>query len=381
VVTQVALSMVLVVGALLFGRSLARLASVNPGFDVTGVVSVSVDLRQAGIEPAARAQAYEQMLSAVRAVPGVRVASRTMVSPIAGLEWNGRVIVDGTLSQSLSYFNEVDGDYFRVMGIPLLAGRTFDSRDRPGTPKVAVVTETFARRHFPRGSAIGRTFQMEGPPEAVAPRYQVIGIARDVKYLDLREDWKPVAFVAAAQGEQFMLGVDFLLRADVPLASLTPSLTRAVTRLAPSAVVSYQTVARNIRDSLLTDRLMATLAGVFGLLALLIASVGLYGLMSYSVTRRKAEIGIRMVLGAEPRGVVRMVLGESGLLLGVGLIVGAVLAALATRWASGLLFGLAPWDPVSFSLAAATLAAVSLAAAWIPAWRASRLDPVMALRE
>jgi len=291
------------------------------------------------------------------------------------------VIVDGTLSQSLSYFNEVDGDYFRVMGIPLLAGRTFDSRDRPGTPKVAVVTETFARRHFPRGSAIGRTFQMEGPPEAVAPRYQVIGIARDVKYLDLREDWKPVAFVAAAQGEQFMLGVDFLLRADVPLASLTPSLTRAVTRLAPSAVVSYQTVARNIRDSLLTDRLMATLAGVFGLLALLIASVGLYGLMSYSVTRRKAEIGIRMVLGAEPRGVVRMVLGESGLLLGVGLIVGAVLAALATRWASGLLFGLAPWDPVSFSLAAATLAAVSLAAAWIPAWRASRLDPVMALRE
>ena len=154
-----------------------------------------------------------------------------------------------------------------------------------------------------------------------------------------------------------------------------------IREVAPNSTVAYDTVSTYVRDSLVTERLMASLSGFFGVLAMLIATIGLYGVMTYMVSRRKVEIGIRMALGADPRNVVRMVLGESGLLLGVGLIIGIALAAFASRWAASLLFGLQSWDPASFALAAAALGVVSLAAAWIPARRASRLAPTIALRE
>jgi putative ABC transport system permease protein len=167
----------------------------------------------------------------------------------------------------------------------------------------------------------------------------------------------------------------------MPPASITPALTRAVREVAPNSTVAYDTVRTYMRDSLVTERLMATLAGCFGGLALLIATVGLYGVMSYMVSRRKVEIGIRMALGADPRKIVRMVIGESGLLLLCGVLFGAGLAVLSSRSAANLLFGLKPWDPTSLVSAVAVLTAVSLLAAWLPARRASRLTPTIALRD
>jgi ABC-type antimicrobial peptide transport system permease subunit len=167
----------------------------------------------------------------------------------------------------------------------------------------------------------------------------------------------------------------------MPPESLTPALTQAVREVAPHATVAYDTIRTYVRDSLVTERLMATLTGFFGGLAMLIAAIGLYGVISYAVSRRKVEIGVRMALGADPRQVMRMVIRESGQLLLWGVVFGIGLAAVASRWAASLLFGLNPWDPTSFAAAVAVLSAVSLIAAWLPARRASRLAPTIALRE
>lgn len=379
VVVQVALSLVLVVGALLFGRSLQRLAAVDPGFRTEGILALEVDLRAARVPPDARLQVFDEIAARVRAVPGVRDAARAMIVPLSGTEWNGRVAVDGLVRPGMAYFNQVSGHYFRAMEVPLLAGRPFDSRDRLGSPAVAIVNQAFARRYLPGGSPVGRTFQIEGGD--AQPSFQVVGLVPDTKYGDLREKPVPAAFFAASQDTHPMSSFTIVVRSDAPLASLTPVITPAVTAAQPAATVSYSTLSRTIHDSMATERLMASLSGFFGGLALVIAAVGLYGVISYLVARRRTEIGIRMVLGAEPRQVVRMVLGDSGGLLLAGLAIGAVLAVPACRWASSLLFGLSPWDPVSFGLAAFTLGLVSLLAAWLPARRASRLQPTLALSD
>jgi ABC-type antimicrobial peptide transport system permease subunit len=204
---------------------------------------------------------------------------------------------------------------------------------------------------------------------------------KDTKYTDLREDLTPIAYLAAAQETEEGPFLDLVVRSEMPLSAITPTLTRAIRDVAPGSTVAYETVSRYVRDSLVTERLMASLSGFFGILAMLIATVGLYGVMSYMVSRRNVEIGIRMALGADPRVVVRMVLAESGVLLASGVVIGSVLAAASSRWASSLLFGLEPWDPTSFAIAGGALGLVSLVAAWIPARRASRVAPTAALRE
>jgi putative ABC transport system permease protein len=204
---------------------------------------------------------------------------------------------------------------------------------------------------------------------------------KDTKYYELREEFLPIAFFAAAQEHEPGQFLDLVVRSDLPAASLTPSLTRAIREVVPGSTVALESIRTYVRDALVTERLMATLSGFFGLLATLIATIGLYGVMSYMVTRRKVEIGIRMALGADPRSVIRLVIGESVVLLAAGVLTGAALAALAARWAATLLFGLKPWDPASFALAIVGLCAVGLLAAWIPARRAARLAPTLALRE
>jgi ABC-type antimicrobial peptide transport system permease subunit len=212
------------------------------------------------------------------------------------------------------------------------------------------------------------------------PAYRIVGVVRDTKYIDLREEFGPIAYFAAAQETEWGAALDFLVRSDLPLASLTPTLTRTIREVAPGSTVAYETMRTYVRDSMVTERLMATLSGFLGVLAMLIATIGLYGVMSYMVTRRKVEIGIRMALGADPRKVVRMVLGESGMLLMIGVVIGVGLAIAACRWAASLLFGLTPWDPMSIAIGVGALGVVSLLAAWIPARRASRLAPTLALR-
>jgi putative ABC transport system permease protein len=220
------------------------------------------------------------------------------------------------------------------------------------------------------------TFQLEAGPREPRPHVQIVGLIRNTKYVNLREDFPPILYLAASQDTDRLPSLDMIVRSDLPLASLT----RAISGVVPGSTMSYDTVSGYMRDSLVTERLMASLSAFFGVLATLIATIGVYGVMSYTVTRREVEIGVRMALGANPRRVVRMVLGESGVLLVVGIVGGIGLAIAAAGWAKSLLFQLSPRDPVSLVLAGIVLAVVGLCAAWIPARRAAQLAPTLALR-
>jgi putative ABC transport system permease protein len=197
----------------------------------------------------------------------------------------------------------------------------------------------------------------------------------------LREDPTPIGYFPLAQEPQPEPFTEIVVRSNVALAALTPSLTRAIVEVAPGVSIAYRPLPQYLRDGLVTERVIAALSVLFGVLAILIATIGLYGVVSYMVTRRQAEIGIRMALGADARSVVRMVLNESSWLLGIGVAIGVVLAGVFSRPAASLLFGIEPWDPASFALAIGALTTVTLMAAWIPARRASRMTPTSALRE
>ncbi|PYR18895.1 MAG: hypothetical protein DMF98_25230, partial [Acidobacteria bacterium] len=374
VVVQVALSMVLVIGALLFGRTLRNLASVELGFN-PNIVVASVDLRRTAVQPGARRQAFADIVTRLQTVPGVRHAAETAIVPLSGADWNGQIGKGGVVQDGDVHFNAVDGNYFRVMETPLLAGRTFDNRDLPEAPRTAIVDV----------------------PRTPKPTYHIVGLVRDAKFLRVREErtlaavrfsanessamFLPIAYLAVAQELPALPDIRIVVRSDLPPAAVTPALTRAITEVAPGAAVSYDAVARYIDTLLVPERLMAWLSGFFGVLAMLIGAIGLYGVMSYIVTRRRIEIGVRMALGADPGAVIRMVLAESGTLLAIGIAIGVVLAVVASRYAASLLYGLTPFDPTSFALGIIALGCVGLAAAWLPARRASRLAPTVALRE
>jgi len=349
------------------------------------------------VRPEARTQTLAAIVTRLQQVPGVRHAAEALIVPLSGSDWNGRIVTGGAVQDGDVHFNEVGGNYFRVMETPLLAGRTFDGRDRPDAAKAAIVNETFARRYFQNADPIGRTFQMEQPPGSPQPTYHIVGLVRDAKYLQVREErtsavyrfsanepsamFLPMAYVAASQDSTPTWDFRIVLRSDVPAASLTRALTRAITEVAPAAAVSYDAVTNYIDRLLVTERLMAWLSGFFGVLAMLIAAIGLYGVMSYLVTRRRIEIGVRMALGAEPRTVIRMMFAECGVLLASGIAIGAALAGVTLRYAAALLYGLTPLDASSFALAISGLGVASAFATWIPAFRASRLAPTVALRE
>ncbi len=396
VVVQVALSMVLVVGALLFGRTLRNLGAVNLGFS-PDIVAASVDLRRTAVQAEAMPQAFADIVARLHTVPGVRYAAETLIVPLSGADWNGQILTGGVVRDGDVHFNAVGGNYFRVMETPLLAGRTFDDRDRPEAPRSAIVNETFARRYFLNTDPIGQAFQLD-VPRTPKPTYQIVGLVSDAKFIQVRDErtraavrfsatessarFLPIAYLAVAQEMIPPLPqMRIVVRADVAQESLTPALTRAIAEVAPGAAVSSDAVASYIHALLMPERLMAWLSGFFGALAMLIAAIGLYGVMSYSVTRRRVEIGVRMALGAAPRQVIRMILAESGTLLGVGVAIGAALAIVASQYAESLLYGLKPLDPTSFVLGIVVLAVVSVLAAWIPARRASRLAPAEALYE
>jgi putative ABC transport system permease protein len=381
VVVQVALSLVLVVSALLFGRSLQKIVNVDPGFRSEGVLSVSVDVRRAGVDPSARAAVYAQIMDRIRAVPGVSSAAEAFITPMSGSGWNQPLVVDGKRVEQLAYFNRVGPDYLKTMQTRLIAGRTFGPDDRLGATESAIVSELFARKVLKTDNPLGRTFQFEPSPGEPAATFHVVGLMRDSKYYDLKENTEPLAFLAASQDREQGPSLDLVLRSDMPLASLTPALTRTIREVVPGSTVAYESLDTYIKNSVVTERLMATLSGFFGALAMLIATIGLYGVMSYMVMRRKVEIGIRMALGADPRKVVRMVLGESAVLLVIGVVIGTAIAMYVSKWVTSLLYELQPRDPASLVAAASALAVVSLVAAWLPARRASRLAPTLALRE
>jgi predicted permease len=381
VVSQVAMSLVLLVVALLFVRSLRNLMILDGGFRQEGLLVTNLDYSKLNL-PKGRRQPYKKaLLDRIRAIPGVDAAADTNIVPISGSGWNEDVLVGADRHKGLANFMRVTPGYFQTMETPLLGGRDFDDSDTPTSPRVAIVNQTFVRKMLNGANPVGVTFQIEEYVGNARPIYQIIGLAKDSKYQELQETIEPLVYIAAAQNDLPSQDSGLMVRSSLPLVTLTSELKRTIAEVSPDIDLEFAVLKTTVRESLLRERLMATLSGFFGFLAAALAAVGLYGLVSYGVARRTNEIGIRMALGAQRRDILRMILSEAGLLLVVGIAIGAGLALTAAKLAESLLFGLKPRDPVTLLLAAAMLAAVASAASFVPAYRGSRLDPVVALRE
>ena len=381
VVAQVALSLVLVVGALLFVRSLRNLMTLDAGFKQDGLLIVSYDMRRANVAEERRTALYADITNRVASLPGVASAAAAFIVPVSGNGWNDSILVDGKKPEKpVVNFNSVSAGYFKTMGTPMLAGRDFGPQDTPASEKAVIVTELFAKTFFPGRNPIGETFQIEEPTGEPRPLNRIVGLVKDTKYTDLREEFTPIGFFAMSQEAKPDNFLQLVVRSGLPLATMTSEVSTAAAQVSPAIVLEYQTMESQVRESLLRERLMATLSGFFGALAALLATIGLYGVMSYMVARRKSEIGIRMALGADRGDVVKMVMREAAVLLSAGVVAGLVLAVVAARAATTLLFGLQPGDPATLALSAAGLGVVAMLASYLPALRASRLEPTEALR-
>jgi predicted permease len=384
VVTQIALSLVLMVGALLFTRSLRNLLTLDAGFQQDGVLISNVNWSRLNTPVERRLLFKRELLERVRAIPGVETAASTGIVPVGGSSWNQQAVVqkEGKWTpQGNVYLNRVSPGYFNTLGAPILVGRDFDAHDNLSAPKVAIVNEIFARKYLGTTNAVGMQFRLDVGPGQPDPIFQIVAVTRNFKYNDLREDVSPQAFFPGDQEEKPGLDDDQLIRSGLPLAALTSAVKRTVADVSPDISITFRSFRAEIVNGLARERLMAVLSGFFGLLAALLATIGLYGVISYMVARRRNEIGIRIALGASRGNVVGMVLREAGLLLGAGLIAGIGLSLALAATAQTMLFGLKPRDPVTLTAAVTLLAVVAVAASYLPARRAAGLDPMVALRE
>jgi predicted permease len=383
VVAQVALSLVLVVGAGLMLSTFFRLETLDAGFDREHVLLVDVDLRNGNYPQERRGAAMREMLEHLRAVPGVRSASVSNMIPVSGSFWNENLEIEGYTSKgredTLVYFNEVSDRYFETLRTDLIAGRDFNNHDTPESPKVAIVNQTVAKKYFGGGNPIGKRFREE-EGATMGPWVEIVGVVKDSKYGSLREDIPPTAFTAASQ-DATPMWYTFELRAAGPPTAAISGAKSAIAEVNRDVSLQFKTLALQVDESLARERLLATLSGFFGALALALATIGLYGVMSYNVARRRNEIGIRMALGAEQSRVLRMVLREVAMLIGLGLATGLAAAMMTTHFVASFLYGTKANDPWTLSLAAGFLALVAVLAGFLPARRASRLEPMNALRE
>jgi predicted permease len=382
VVAQVAMSLVLLAGAMLFIRSLQKLLNIDAGFRAEGIVAVGVDFRSAHYPKERITPIRREMLERLEQKTGAISAAEVGMTPVGGGGWDQNVYAEGSSGQRINgLFNRSGPGYFRTMGTSFVAGRDFGEHDNLTSPKVAIVNEEFARKIFPGQNPIGKSFRREEFGDHPDTLFQVVGLVKNTKYYELREDFRPIAFVAAGQEEEPNPEGSFVLRTNAPLGEFYRVAEGAIAEFNPNFGVDFRVLTTQIRESLTRDRLMAALAGAFGFLAGFLAILGLYGVIAYMVARRRNEIGVRIALGASRGQVIGLVMWEAALLLAIGLTVGAGLAIWAGKAAASLVYGLTPRDPVTLGGAIVLLAVVALLASYGPALRASRLQPMDALRD
>jgi predicted permease len=379
VITQIAVSMVLLVGALLFVRSYRNLMTIDPGMRENGITVGYFGFCMMDIKPENEAALKRQLLEQVRSVPGVQNAASTTNTPLGGSSWEHNVRL-GTL-EGASKFTYASPSYFATMGIPLLTGRNFTDDDTNASPFVLIVNQAFVRKYLGGTPPIGQAVHVMPEPRYPERTYQIVGTISDTKYGSIREETPPMAFAPAAQFPVTAEGPGMaMMIAAKDTTSTTASVRGAIAARYPTMIMQFFDFQQGIRDNLVRDRMMAMLSGFFGLLAAVLVVVGLYGVLSFFVAQRRNEIGVRIALGARRLQVVGLILRDTVGMLMAGAILGIALALLAGRGASALLFGLKPWDAASLTFAFVLLSAIALIASWIPALRASRLDPVAALR-
>jgi macrolide transport system ATP-binding/permease protein len=380
VIAQLALSLTTLVAAGLVGKSLVQSMTRRPGFEPSHLLLTSLDVFLGGYDHERGGQLYRQLLQQVEALPGVSAASLTDFAPL-GLSGGGNlssVKVPGYVpkpgEETSFVLDAVGPNYLHTLGIALAAGRDIAERDRQGAPGVVIVNETFARRFFPGGAALGRRLVVSGVDR------EVVGVMRDYKYRSLADDPSPQLLVPFFQ--DYRSEMTLVVRTVGEPFALLPAVTRAEAALDPG-LASFQTMTceQRIGRSLFAQRLAAQLLGALGLVAAVLSAVGLFGVMSYFVGQRPREIGIRMALGARRAQVLRMVLGQGLRLALGGITLGLAAGAALTRFLESLLYGVSPMDPAVFAAVAAGLAGVALLATWLPARRAARMEPFAALRQ
>ncbi|MEX0907944.1 MAG: FtsX-like permease family protein, partial [Gemmatimonadota bacterium] len=389
VIAQIAVSIVLLTGAGLLTRTMQRLSLVDPGLDPENVLTMEVPIDFGAQSTDLAVSMYQQMHDELAALPGVRQVAFGSTVPLrtAGFQLEvkaeGQALVPGQAIPRAEY-RTAGPDYFSAAGIPLLRGREFAATDRPGGARVAVLNQTLADQLFPGDDPIGRQVAWTGSVLEFIPVSgdwrTVVGVVGDTKDGGLDAPALPVMFMPFAQ-EAFPSG-GLVIRSLGDAASLAPAATRIVRTIAPRQPIENVLTLEQIRDeSVGPRRLNAMLVGSFGLLALIVASIGIAAVLAFSVSARTNEIGVRMSLGADSGRVQRMILSEGGLLVALGLAAGIIGALTLARLIRGLLFDVAPHDPATLGSVAALMAVVGIAACWVPAIRASRIDPGVALRD
>lgn len=381
IVSQVGLSVVLLMGALLFVRSLRNLTTLNVGFQQTGILVTHVDFTRLQL-PEERFTEYKgDLVKRVQAIPGVESAAHAMMVPFGGMTWNNDVINQGSDQDAgVAWENFLGPGYFKTVGTPLLVGRDFDDRDTTTSVKVTIVNQAFVKKILKGADPLGKRFRIHEAPGKPRPLYEIVGVTADNKFQDMHEEFLPFMYFPAAQEEKPSPDDQILIRSSLPLTNLIGSMKETIADVHPGIDLEFLVFKTRIQNSLLQDQLMATLSGFFGFLAALLAAIGLYGVISYMVIQRTKEIGIRMAIGADRADVLRMILREATVLTVTGLLIGTGLALAAAQAAKSLLYGLKPRDPLTLVMAVVTLSTVAALASFLPAYRASRLDPLTALR-
>lgn len=386
VLAQVALSLVLLVAAGLFVQTFITLADRELGFTPEQALVIDVGAQRTDVQPENRYALYERVREAVSAVPGVTNAAMSVITPTSGSTWNSLLEFPDRpeLSEDdrVVDLNYLSPGWFATLGTPLIAGRDFDSRDRVGAGRTAMVNRQFAEKYFNGESPIGKTVRWPEWPGRQGYAVEIVGLVGDAVYRNLREPLGPTLYMAMAQDSTVSSSIVLTVRtSNATPVQLTRSLTAAITGVHPDLSLTIRPLDEFVDATLSQERLIAMLSGFFGVLALLLAALGLYGITAYAVTRRRAELGIRMALGASPPAVVRLVLSRTSRLVAGGLLVGGVLSWWASRFVASLLFGLEAADPSTIAGAMLVLALVAVVAGWIPARRAARVDPAEALRQ
>ena len=384
VASQVALSLVLLVASGLFLRSLVKLVTMDVGFDRNNVLIVHANLHNAKMAPDQQPAMFDEIESRLRTLPGVVSASRSVMTPVSNYVWNNELEVDTpnapTGDAALAFFNFVSPGYLGTLRTPLLAGRNFNEGDTKTAPRIAIVNETLARKFFPNGDALGKYFRVHADPGKPEPPIQIVGLAKDAKYESLREEAHATAYFPIAQVTEPVEEQVFELRTATRPSVVIPSVQEAVAGVSKAVPLDFGTLVEQVDDSLVQERLLATLSTFFGALALLLAMIGLYGALSYLVAQRQREFGIRMALGAPRDLILRLVMSDVVIVLAGGLTVGAGISLAAVGLLQKMLFGLAARDTVTLLASIGVLSAVAFFAGYLPARRATRIDPMVALR-